>query len=302
MKLILSRKGFDSSSGGCPSPIFPDGSLQALPIPDERSAISYGEIQFNLNSGDGTVNIGSLVEDLTQYKTKGKMGSRLIAQSGAHLDPDLVRSMYPRKSGWKPVLGQTSSAQGHLQKQGVSEGDIFLYFGLFREVEQVEGHWQFVKQAPAKHVMWGWMQIGKIHKVDEVKTNHLGWARYHPHFQWQGDKHNTLYVAQKALHMHGENLALPGAGVFPVYNQDLQLSRDGGPSPTHWALPQWFYPYSDKSKTKGKTPLSYHQKSDRWNQKNGQCHLQCVARGQEFVLSMDEYPESIEWLRSLILK
>ena len=23
-KLILSRKGFDSASGGCPSPIFPD--------------------------------------------------------------------------------------------------------------------------------------------------------------------------------------------------------------------------------------------------------------------------------------
>ena len=28
MRLILSRKGFDSSSGGCPSPIFPDGIVK----------------------------------------------------------------------------------------------------------------------------------------------------------------------------------------------------------------------------------------------------------------------------------
>ena len=33
MKLILSRKGFDSQSGGCPSPIFPNGTLYSLPIP-----------------------------------------------------------------------------------------------------------------------------------------------------------------------------------------------------------------------------------------------------------------------------
>ena len=33
MKLILSRKGFDSANGGCPSPIL-DGRLCSLPIPD----------------------------------------------------------------------------------------------------------------------------------------------------------------------------------------------------------------------------------------------------------------------------
>ena len=33
MKIILSRKGFDSSNGGCPSPILPDGTLLSMPIP-----------------------------------------------------------------------------------------------------------------------------------------------------------------------------------------------------------------------------------------------------------------------------
>ncbi|HEX6606573.1 MAG TPA: hypothetical protein VF276_06620, partial [Chloroflexia bacterium] len=34
MKIILSRKGFDSSIGKVPSPIFPSGELRSLPIPD----------------------------------------------------------------------------------------------------------------------------------------------------------------------------------------------------------------------------------------------------------------------------
>ena len=33
MKLIFSRKGFDSSAGGIPSPILPDGRMISLPIP-----------------------------------------------------------------------------------------------------------------------------------------------------------------------------------------------------------------------------------------------------------------------------
>ena len=32
-KLILSFLGIDSGSGGCPSPIFPDGTIFSLPIP-----------------------------------------------------------------------------------------------------------------------------------------------------------------------------------------------------------------------------------------------------------------------------
>ena len=47
-KLILSRKGFDSGSGGCPSPIFPDGTVFSLPIPsgDEEAFVDlqHGDI------------------------------------------------------------------------------------------------------------------------------------------------------------------------------------------------------------------------------------------------------------------
>jgi len=44
MKVILSRKGFDSGTGGYPSPILPDGTLLSLPIPDATSDIKYSDI------------------------------------------------------------------------------------------------------------------------------------------------------------------------------------------------------------------------------------------------------------------
>jgi hypothetical protein len=47
MKVILSRKGFDSASGGMPSPILPDGTLISLPIPCDRpgSGVPYASIR-----------------------------------------------------------------------------------------------------------------------------------------------------------------------------------------------------------------------------------------------------------------
>ncbi|MBL0351557.1 MAG: hypothetical protein IPP03_02230 [Dechloromonas sp.] len=43
MKVILGRKGFDSSTGGCASPIFPDGSLFPLSIPASNAPAASGD-------------------------------------------------------------------------------------------------------------------------------------------------------------------------------------------------------------------------------------------------------------------
>jgi len=59
VKIILSRKGFDSTSGGVPSPIFPDGRMLSLPIPDKQSHISYEKI-----CGCESATMGELVEQL----------------------------------------------------------------------------------------------------------------------------------------------------------------------------------------------------------------------------------------------
>lgn len=44
MRIIISRKGFDSKYGGVPSPILPDGRLLSLPIPLADN-LTYSEIR-----------------------------------------------------------------------------------------------------------------------------------------------------------------------------------------------------------------------------------------------------------------
>lgn len=111
MRIILSRKGFDSAAGGCPSPIFPDGRLFSLPIPDKKSPIVYSDIQFE------GMNVGELVSQLTRDPKR--------IRHFAHLDPDLRSEAINRLPGWRPLMGQAGSAQGHLRNEGIQLGGIF---------------------------------------------------------------------------------------------------------------------------------------------------------------------------------
>ncbi|WP_292049899.1 hypothetical protein [Marinobacter sp.] len=280
MKLILSRKGFDSSAGGCPSPVFPDGSFYTLPIPDSRSRITYGDIRHE------GLNVGKLVADLT--------GDRRGGARKAHLDPDLIADAYPRETGWRPCLGQTGAAQGHLRKQQVGEGDLFLFFGLFRDVEKQGRCWQFVKQARPFHGLWGWLQIGEVYRIDELSDSDLQWARYHPHFHGQPDGGNTLYVASDALQLGGRSTGLPGAGVFGGLEDRLRLTAPDAASTTQWRLPRCFYPDS------ADTAMSFHGNLARWSRDGDDCTLRSASRGQEFVLDTIEYPGVVSWLREIL--
>ena len=93
MKVIFSRKGFDGSAGGCPSPII-DGIPLSLPIPYLNSTMSYRHF-----------NLGRMVTDLTNGK--------LSKSDFCHNDPDLIMGAF----------GQVSSAQSHLNNQNVGSGD-----------------------------------------------------------------------------------------------------------------------------------------------------------------------------------
>jgi hypothetical protein len=114
MKLILSRKGFDSSFGGCASPIFEDDTFVSLPIPEKSSRLRFSDI-------GGKQRIGSIVEDLTSGRNMSFKESDHV-----HLDPDLRFDSLQRKPNWRPLFGQAESAQSHLDNYGVAPGDIFL--------------------------------------------------------------------------------------------------------------------------------------------------------------------------------
>lgn len=144
MKVILSRKGFDSSYGGSPSPIFPDGAMFSLPIPSSPDSRSFGDINY------GHHNLGCVVESLT----KGEHHS----VSGTHFDPDLSSKALPRQPGWRPSLGQVGAALSHLHNQKVEEGDLFLFYGWFRDAEVCgNGRYQYIGGSMNRHVIFGWL-------------------------------------------------------------------------------------------------------------------------------------------------
>jgi hypothetical protein len=278
MKIVLSRKGFDSSCGGVASPILPDGTLLSLPIPSRGSPITYDDLRI------GNQPLAPLVEDLTKGRVQGG--------DGAHLDPDLRASTYPRRSGWRPLFGQDGTAQAHLANAGVDVGDLFLFFGWFRRAEKTDEGYRFVRGAPDLHVMFGWLQVGAVIRVEERGPEVPTWARYHPHFHGDSEGKNTVYVAREELRLPGMREGVPGAGVFDDYEERLRLTAPGH-TRTGWRLPRWFFPKG------GRPPLTYHGNMERWRMAEDHVLLHSVPRGQEFVLDVDHYPEAVAWARGL---
>lgn len=86
--------------------------------------------------------------------------SNLRSGSGVHLDPDLNREALPRQQGWLPCFGQVGSAQSHLKNQKVREGDLFLFFGWFRKVIQVDGRYCYDPAADDIQALFGWLWGG----------------------------------------------------------------------------------------------------------------------------------------------
>lgn len=280
MKLILSRKGFDSSAGGVPSPIFPDGRMVSLPIPDKNSVVTYREIQYEGGS------IGPIVEALT--------GGRIPSYYRAHVDPDLMAGSLPRLSNWRPIFGQTGQAQGHLRNNDIGPGDLFLFFGLFRTAEMLNGSYTWVRDVRPCHVIWGWLQVAEVLLLGNSRPQGYEWAQYHPHFNRSTDPNNVVYIAER--HLQIDNLAesLPGAGAFTHFSLSRQLTALQAENRSIWDLPSWFHPGEDRK------PLTYHSDLQRWQKRGGRTELKSVARGQEFVLDCDEYPEAVQWVCDLI--
>lgn len=254
-----------------------------LPIPDPGSPIAYSDIGWTPNEQPRTV--GDVIEEITHGNVEGK--------DPAHLDPDLDPRALPRPNGWRPLFGQTGAAQGHLRNQGVGPGDVFLFYGWFRQAKWIDGALSFSEDGPDLHVLFGWFQVSEVYQLDETPEQAPAWARYHPHFFGDRGRNNTLYVAGPHLRTPKQGSTLPGAGTFAYFHPDLVLTASGG-SRTQWALPRWFYPDRDRP------PLTYHGDIDRWSLGPDHVLLDSASRGQEFVLDAARYPESWTWVKTLV--
>ena len=265
MKVILSRKGFDSSCGGQASPVLPDRTLLSLPIPsnDEKK---YKELCW-----EGL----SYLEIIKQLNPK----TTLNESSHCHLDPDLRNGTLVRGNGWKPAFGQTGSLLTELRENGVKEGDLFLFFGWFKQTEYCKGGIRYVPKSPDLHVIYGYMQIdGIVESIKQIPK----WLRYHPHANFTNYKDAWSNV-QNAIYLSTDRLSfapkLSGSGIFS-FRKDLVLTKAG------YSRSRWDFPASMRG-----TPISHNPNG--WKPD----YFQSAARGQEFV--MDCTPEVMEWVNSL---
>lgn len=234
MRIILSRKGFDSTAGGGPSPIV-DGRPLSLPIPaGAASRTSYADLG---------------------------LGEHAALTSRGHVKPyDLCHYDPMFLDVGTCLFGQVGAAQTHLANQGVGVGDVFLFFGLFRE----QG------MAP-HHRIFGWLEVEEVVSLARAvptRFRELG----HPH----------------ALALHGANdtiYAGPG-GVARRAWKSLRLTVPEGP-PSLWQRPDWLQ----------RGGLTYHDRADRWLPGG---RLRSVARGQEFVADIGERSEPRKWLGAIL--
>ena len=108
MKIILSRKGFDSANGGIVSPIFEDGTMVSFPIPSD-DADTYNSLYYN------GIQYSKILRDL-RYK----------GGDHCHLDPDLdLGRRRKRIDGWFPAFGQRDAAASYPKESGGCAGRYF---------------------------------------------------------------------------------------------------------------------------------------------------------------------------------
>ena len=156
MRVIFSRKGFDSAAGNAPSPII-DGEPISLPIPTKRrSETNY------LVAG-----LGEIVEQMT----KGRIGAAHLC----HEDPMFSNGRW--------AFGQTGAAQSHLERNGVGVGDVFLFFGLFASLDGRDRH----------HRIFGYLEIDEVRRLGgrpSKSDNPKGFLRRHPHTIGEWNENN----------------------------------------------------------------------------------------------------------------
>ncbi len=234
MKIVFSRKGFDSSAGRAPSPII-NGRPISLPIPTQRRS----------NTTYEDLGLGHIVEATTK--------KRIAGSSLCHHDPMFENT--------RCAFGQTAASQAHLENNGVGVGDVFLFFGLFSDLDGRDRH----------HRLFGFMFVENVIKLGSrpsADDQPIGFSRRHPHTIGDWNANNTLYI--------GEGQVTHSA------HDDLRLSQRPGPV-GHWKVPNWL----------SETGLTYHRRKERWGTPGT---LSVAARGQEFVCDIGNRTDAGVWL------
>lgn len=284
MNIVLSRKGFDTVNGAIPSPIFPDGTMLSFPIPYKYAPVSFQDVSCKHGK------ISSLIDQLGRGRNNVPS-----PETPCHLDPDLRKDSIARHENWRPAFGQAGNPQSHLFNNGVDVGDIFLFFGLFQEVEHAGLlGWTYKLGSKPVHAIYGWMQVGKRisgSAKDWVLGEYL-WLESHPHMhdldKWEN---NTIYISDDSLKMDAVEGRLLGSGVFQ-FHDDLVLTAKGH-TVSKWTLPKWV---GDIKNSK----FSIKNSEQHLERSSEDTILKTTGIWQEMVINTEDYPLMSSWVANII--
>lgn len=272
MKVILSRKGFDSTYGGYPSLILPNRQMVSLPIPSSKDNFAYSDLWY-----DGVTYMDYMKR--ISHKICDKKNVVLDEKTKCHLDPDINRYVLKnREPEWRGCFGQVGPAQAVLDKCLVGEGDLFLFFGWFNFILEQGGVLSFAKGG-GFHAIYGYLQIDRKYYTS-TNPSMPEWTKYHPHMSERRRirPNNCIYVAKESASW---NKNIPGYGCF-LYDEKLRLTKSGM-SRSKWDLPDFFRGLD----------ITYHS-NDSWKEN----YFQSACRGQEFVI--EENDTVAQWAMELV--
>ena len=263
-KIIFSRKGFDSSTGGMPS-YKRDKTLISFPIPYQKNTLTtYNDI-----------GLGKHIKELSNNKIQ--------PTDTCHFDPNLNYGEF----------GQVGAAQTHLENNNVKVGDLFLFWGWFRETLTIDNTTVFSKKDLGHYRFFGWLQIGKIIHLGKDPSWYMEETRQsphsmsHPHTIGQWKQNNTLYLASKKLDAFGLKNYY-GFGKFDA-SENTNLSIDPTNKKSLWKCPNWLNPKL------GGCGMTYHNDMRRWQENT----VDVVGRGQEFVAEPKKIEDCKKWLKNI---
>ena len=198
VKIVLSRKGLDSSDQGGRgiSPIV-NGRPISIPIPTRHrpSGTTYDDL-----------GLGEVVGQATN--------GRLDGASYCHHDPMFEAG--------RCAFGQAGAAQSHLSNTGVGLGDVFLFFGLFGNPDHSDRH----------HRIFGYLEVEEVIAPGSSPDSERllqGFSRRHPHTIGDWHPNNTIYVGKGTTAVAaGLGLRLSSAdGLASRWNVPPWLRRAG---------------------------------------------------------------------------
>ena len=260
-RIILSRKGFDSKAGGGPSLILKDRRIFSIPIPQSYPSPSkYKDLIF-----DG-VKMTDLLSMTSTYVNKNDY---------CHFDPYLNKGT--------GIFGQAGSSQSELNNNRVLSGDLFLFFGWFKDLRNKKNI----------HHLFGWLQIDLIIKSTKKIKEYLSKKNIqHPHGYKNVSryKNNTLYIAKKNLEIENFILSKKGHGLFKKTHRELILS-EFNMSRSRWKFPKKYFINTSN------IFLNRLKWDDEMN-----CRTFYKGFGQEFILNAEDNPTIVVWAKNLIEK